>query len=96
MCRRFLRLWAWENSRPIRKPTPLTNIVKAGLINVPKGEDEVQAAMDEASLPRASPHREADRAISLMIGNVATLVGLLGTIGGLIQCFAGSRRRRRF
>src|SRR5437762_948111 len=33
-----------------QKPTPLTNIVKAGLINVPKGEDEVQAAMDEASL----------------------------------------------
>src|SRR5437773_1783087 len=33
-----------------QKATPLTNIVKAGLINVPKGEDEVQAAMDEASL----------------------------------------------
>jgi len=70
------------------KPTPLTAIVKAGLINVPKGEDEVQAAMDEASL-RELPRIEKRTGYLAMIGNVATLVGLLGTIGGLIQCFAG-------
>ncbi|MGA9522799.1 MAG: MotA/TolQ/ExbB proton channel family protein, partial [Myxococcaceae bacterium] len=33
-----------------QKPTPLTNVIKAGLMNVPKGEDEVQAALDEATL----------------------------------------------
>ena len=71
-----------------QKSTPLTNIVKAGLINVPKGEDEVQAAMDEASL-RELPRIEKRTGYLAMIGNVATLVGLLGTIGGLIQCFAG-------
>jgi len=71
-----------------QKPTPLTAIVKAGLINVPKGEDEVQAAMDEASL-RELPRIEKRTGYLAMIGNVATLVGLLGTIGGLIQCFAG-------
>jgi len=70
-----------------QKPTPLTAIVKAGLINVPKGEDEVQAAMDEASL-RELPRIEKRTGYLAMIGNVATLVGLLGTIGGLIQCFA--------
>ncbi|MBI5542927.1 MAG: MotA/TolQ/ExbB proton channel family protein, partial [Deltaproteobacteria bacterium] len=31
-----------------QKPTPLTVVVKAGLMNVPKGDAEVQAAMDEA------------------------------------------------
>ena len=66
-----------------QKPTPLTNIVKAGLINVPKGEDEVQAAMDEASL-REMPRIEKRTGYLAMIGNVATLVGLLGTIVGLI------------
>ncbi len=71
-----------------QKSTPLTNIVKAGLINVPKGEDEVQAAMDEASL-RELPRIEKRTGYLAMIGNVATLVGLLGTIGGLISCFAG-------
>ena len=71
-----------------QKSTPLTNIVKAGLINVPKGEAEVQAAMDEASL-RELPRIEKRTGYLAMIGNVATLVGLLGTIGGLIQCFAG-------
>lgn len=71
-----------------QKSTPLTNIVKAGLINVPKGESEVQAAMDEASL-REMPRIEKRTGYLAMIGNVATLIGLLGTIGGLIQCFAG-------
>jgi biopolymer transport protein ExbB/TolQ len=71
-----------------QKQTPLTNIVKAGLLNVSKGEGEVQAAMDEASL-RELPRIEKRTGYLAMIGNVATLVGLLGTIAGLITCFAG-------
>jgi hypothetical protein len=42
-----------------QKSTPLTNVVKAGLMNVPKGEDEVQAALDEASLRRRPSSRRA-------------------------------------
>jgi biopolymer transport protein ExbB len=69
-----------------QKKTPLTAVVKAGLINVPKGEDEVQAAMDEASL-RENPKIEKRTGYLAMIGNVSTLFGLLGTILGLIKCF---------
>ena len=36
-----------------QKKTPLTSVVKSGLINVPKGEDEVQAAMDAVSKPKS-------------------------------------------
>src|SRR4051794_26288781 len=36
-----------------QKRTPLVSVIKAGLINVPKGEDDVQAAMDEATLREA-------------------------------------------
>jgi len=69
-----------------QKRTPLVAVVKAGLINVPKGEEDVQAAMDEATL-RESPKIEKRTGFLAMLGNVATLLGLLGTIVGLIKCF---------
>ena len=69
-----------------QKRTPLVSVVKAGLINVPKGEEDVQAAMDEATL-RESPRIEKRTGYLAMISNVATLLGLLGTIGGLIKSF---------
>jgi biopolymer transport protein ExbB/TolQ len=69
-----------------QKRTPLVSVIKAGLISVPKGDEDVQAAMDEATL-RESPKIEKRTGYLAMIGNVATLLGLLGTIVGLIQCF---------
>jgi biopolymer transport protein ExbB len=69
-----------------QKPTPLTNVVKAGLMSVPKGDDEVQAALDEASL-RETPMLEARTGYLAMLGNAAMLAGLLGTVSGLIRCF---------
>jgi biopolymer transport protein ExbB/TolQ len=68
-------------------PTPLSNIIKAGLLKVNKSDAEVQAAMDEASL-REVPRLEKRTAFLAMLANVAMLAGLLGTIVGLIQCFA--------
>ena len=70
-----------------QKATPLTAIVKAGLMAVNKGDAEVQAAMDEASL-RELPRLEARTGYLAMLGNVATLCGLRGTVSGLITCFA--------
>jgi biopolymer transport protein ExbB/TolQ len=69
-----------------QKKVPLTSVIKAGLINVPKGEADVQAAMDEATL-RESPKIEKRTGYLAMLGNVATLLGLLGTIIGLIGAF---------
>ena len=69
-----------------QKKAPLTQVIKAGLIAVPKGEEDVQAALDESTL-REAPVIERRTGYLAMIGNVATLLGLLGTIIGLIKSF---------
>ena len=67
--------------------TPLTRIVKAGMIAAPHSDEQPQAAMDEASL-RELPRLEKRAGYLAMLGNVATLIGLFGTILGLIHAFA--------
>src|SRR5437762_3482741 len=68
--------------------TPLTRIIQAGLMRANRSDDEIQAAMDEASL-RELPEVEKRTGYLAMLGNLATLCGLLGTIIGLIKSFAG-------
>ena len=69
-------------------PTPLTRIIQSGLMRANRSDDEIQAAMDEAAL-RELPPVEQRTGYLAMLGNVATLVGLFGTVLGLISSFAG-------
>ena len=68
--------------------TPVTRILAAGLMRANRSDAEIQSAMDEASL-RELPQIEKRTGYLAMLGNLATLAGLLGTIGGLIKSFAG-------
>jgi biopolymer transport protein ExbB len=67
---------------------PLNAIVKAGIISVMnKGSnEEVQSSMDVAAL-REIPYIEKRSAWLPLLANVATLMGLLATIHGLIEAF---------
>ena len=68
--------------------TPLTRIVQAGLMRANRSDEEINAAMEEAAL-RELPQLEKRTGYLAMLGNLATLAGLLGTITGLIKSFAG-------
>jgi len=70
-------------------PTGVTKIIAAGLRKAEQNgtEHEVQQAMDEEAL-RELPKIEKRTGYLAMLGNLATLAGLLGTITGLIKSFA--------
>ena len=71
-------------------PAPLTNTLKAGLVQVMnrRPDEEVQVAMDAAVL-RETPRLEGWASFLAVFGNVSVLIGLLGTIVGLIRSFGG-------
>ncbi len=73
-----------------QRPAPLTNTMKAGLIQVrnKRPDEDVQVAMDAAVL-RETPRLEGFSAFLAVFGNIAVLIGLLGTIYGLISSFRG-------
>jgi biopolymer transport protein ExbB/TolQ len=64
----------------------LARVIRAGLVRVGQGTEEIQAGIDEAVL-EVSPSLNRRTAYLPMIANVATLTGLLGTIQGLIMAF---------
>jgi biopolymer transport protein ExbB/TolQ len=71
-------------------PAPLTRIISAGLRRAEQGggEHDIQQSMDEEAL-KELPRVEKRTGYLAMLGNLATLAGLLGTITGLIKSFAG-------
>ncbi len=70
------------------KASPLTSTLKAGLVQVlnKRPDEEVQVAMDGIVL-KETPKLEGWTAFLAIFGNVGTLLGLLGTIIGLITSF---------
>ena len=65
----------------------LPRVIKAGLTRANKGEVEIQNALEEATL-EVVPLVQKRTPILQPLANIATLLGLLGTIIGLIQAFA--------
>ncbi len=65
---------------------PMAKILQAGLMKATESDELVQAAMDEAAL-REIPKIEKRIGFLAVVGNAAVLMGLLGTIFGLIRAF---------
>ena len=71
------------NAAPSRA---LPKVIKAGLTRANKGEIEIQNAIEEATL-EVVPQVQKRTASLNALANIATLLGLLGTIMGLIEAF---------
>jgi len=67
-------------------PLPLLQVVKAGLTQVNRGEEAVIASMEER-MSEVLPELEKRIGALWSLANIATLIGLLGTIKGLIVAF---------
>ena len=65
---------------------PTLQLVKAGLTHANKGPDEIDAAMSE-KIGELKPQVEKRIGSLWSLANIATLIGLLGTVLGLIHTF---------
>lgn len=66
---------------------PLLQLVKSGLMQADKGPDEIDAALSE-KLSELKPAVEKRIGTLWSLANIATLIGLVGTVYGLINTFA--------
>ncbi len=66
---------------------PILQLVKAGLTHANKGADEIDAALSE-KLSELKPQVEKRVGALWSLANIATIIGLIGTVSGLIRTFA--------
>ncbi len=66
---------------------PVARVAKAGLTRLPKGEASMTTAIEE-TLVDVTPDLKKRIPALWSLANIATLIGLLGTITGLIGAFA--------
>jgi biopolymer transport protein ExbB len=69
---------------------PLAAITKDVLVRADKSEKEIERAY-EAATARELPRFKRYTSFLPQAGNLATLIGLLGTIHGLIEAFGGAQ-----
>lgn len=65
---------------------PAGRILKAGLLRTGRPVPEVEKAMEDAAAREMATLRAKSRPLSV-VGNIAPLVGLLGTVVGMIMAF---------
>lgn len=70
----------------VQQGHPLAEVMKAGLMRANESDKAIQRAIESATL-RVVPKVSRRIAYLSMMANVSTLLGLLGTIMGLIQAF---------
>ena len=67
-------------------PGPIAHIIKAGILKHDRSKPEIKEAIDEAALLEI-PRLEKHLPIIATIAHIAPLLGLLGTVSGMIKAF---------
>ena len=66
--------------------SPVSRIVKAGLTHLDMSKEKLMVNLEEAAL-HEFPHLEARLSILSTVAHIAPLLGLLGTVNGMIKAF---------
>lgn len=69
-----------------KTPGPIAHIIKAGILKHDRSKPEIKEAIDEAAqleIPRMEKHLP----ILATIAHIAPLLGLLGTVSGMVKAF---------
>ena len=69
-----------------RQASPLANILRAGLLRVGRPWSEIEKALEDGAARELAELRSRVRPLSVA-ANVAPLVGLLGTVLGMLEAF---------
>ena len=70
----------------VKNKAALPQVIRAGLVKMGKPIEDIQGSMDEASL-KVGPAVQSGLNFIATFANISTLLGLLGTITGLIMSF---------
>jgi biopolymer transport protein ExbB len=69
-----------------KSPTPISQIMLAGLMKFGRGRDEMKEAIED-SANQEIPVLEGSLSTLSTIGNITPLLGLLGTVFGMVKAF---------
>jgi len=68
------------------RQAPVANVVKAGILKYDASRDEIKEAMEDVSLYEV-PKLERRLSMLATIAHISPLLGLLGTVTGMVRCF---------
>ncbi|MDP2941027.1 MAG: MotA/TolQ/ExbB proton channel family protein [Candidatus Omnitrophota bacterium] len=66
--------------------SPIANILKAGILKYDRPKAQITEAIEDASLYEV-PHLEKNLGALATIAHISPLLGLLGTVAGMVRCF---------
>jgi len=66
--------------------SPISHILKAGILKYDRTRDQIKEAIEDASLYEI-PKLEKNLSVLATIAHISPLLGLLGTVTGMVRCF---------
>lgn len=68
------------------KKNPISQILKAGILKYDRGRQQIKEAIEDAALYEV-PRLEKNMTALATVAHISPLLGLLGTVVGLVRCF---------
>ena len=66
--------------------SPISGILKAGILKYDRSREQIKESIEDASLYEV-PHLERNLTTLATIAHISPLLGLLGTVTGMVRCF---------